>query len=297
MSEPVVHALCQQVTPEYSSVESYLIDDDVVPDDLPASLLGAIDWKKAQRADPSLDSLVQCVSERQPWSQVSGNTPEMKCLLKEKSRLTVRNGLLYRERTIGDQDPPQKEYQLVVPAVHRKQILEIVHDKARHMGRERTLSLLRSLCYWLRITADVATHVRDCPRCLRRKHPVDQVAPLENMSTAQPMELVCIDYLTLESSKGGMRMFSWSQTISRNMHKHIRPGTRLHEPVPKLSSTTFLSIMASQRAYIATRALILRVKSSRSSVFLAVSVRAVPHHTTQWEMASANGLTGLWWRC
>ena len=204
VSESVVHALCQQVTSEYSSAESYLIDADVVPDDLPASpLLGAIDWKKAQMADLSIASLVKCIAERQPWSQVSGNTPEMKSLLKEKSRLTVRNGLLYRERTIGDQDPPQKEYQLVVPAVHRKQILEIVHDKAGHMGRERTLSLLRSRCYWPRITADVATHVRDCPRCLRRKHPVDQVAPLENMSTTQPMELVCIDYLTLESSKGG----------------------------------------------------------------------------------------------
>ena len=204
VSESVVHALCQQVTSEYSSAESYLIDADVVPDDLPASpLLGAIDWKKAQMADLSIASLVKCIAERQPWSQMSGNTPEMKSLLKEKSRLTVRNGLLYRERTIGDQDSPQKEYQLVVPAVHRKQILEIVHDKAGHMGRERTLSLLRSRCYWPRITADVATHVRDCPRCLRRKHPVDQVAPLENMSTTQPMELVCIDYLTLESSKGG----------------------------------------------------------------------------------------------
>ena len=53
------------------------------------------------------------------------------------------------------------------------------------------------------MTADVATHIQDCHRCLRRKHPVDQVAPLENVHMTQPMELVCIDYLTLESSKGG----------------------------------------------------------------------------------------------
>ena len=53
------------------------------------------------------------------------------------------------------------------------------------------------------MTADIATHIQDCHRCLRHKHPVDQVVPLENVHTTQPMELVCIDYLTLESSKGG----------------------------------------------------------------------------------------------
>ena len=40
-------------------------------------------------------------------------------------------------------------------------------------------------------------------RCVRRKHPVNQVAPLQNVFTTQPMELVCMDYLTLETSKGG----------------------------------------------------------------------------------------------
>ena len=50
---------------------------------------------------------------------------------------------------------------------------------------------------------DVKDHVQDCPRCIRRKHPVDQVATLQNVFTTHPMDLVCIDYLTLESSKGG----------------------------------------------------------------------------------------------
>ena len=71
------------------------------------------------------------------------------------------------------------------------------------MGRERTIALLRPRCYWPGMYSDVKDHVQECPRCIRRKHPVDQVAPLQNVFTTHPMELVCIDYLTLESSKGG----------------------------------------------------------------------------------------------
>ena len=51
--------------------------------------------------------------------------------------------------------------------------------------------------------SDVKEHVRDCAWCVRQKHPVNQVAPLQNVFTTQPMELVCMDYLTLETSKGG----------------------------------------------------------------------------------------------
>ena len=53
------------------------------------------------------------------------------------------------------------------------------------------------------MASDVREHVRDCARCVRRKHPVNQVAPLQNVFTTQPMELVGMDYLTLETSKGG----------------------------------------------------------------------------------------------
>ena len=175
-----------------------------MPDDLEASqLVGTIDWLKEQTADPAIATVVQCISDGQPWPPGSGCSRNLRSLLREKARLRVWNGLLYRERTTGDRESPQKQYQLVISPKCRKQLVELVHDKAGHMGRERTLSLLRPKCFWPRMTADVATHIQDCHRCLRRKHPVDQVAPLENVHTTQPMELVGIDYLTLESSKGG----------------------------------------------------------------------------------------------
>ena len=124
-------------------------------------------------------------------------------LVKERSRLSMKGNLLYRRRTTGDVLSPQEEFQLVILSKSRKCILEFVHDKAGHLGRERSIALLRSRCFRPGMYADVKQHIQDCARCLRRKHPVNQVAPLENLSSTQPMELVCIDYLTLETSKGG----------------------------------------------------------------------------------------------
>ena len=45
---------------------------------------------------------------------------------------------------------------------------------------------------------------RRCNRCLRRKSPTNEKAPLINVHTTYPLELVCFDYLTLEPSKGGI---------------------------------------------------------------------------------------------
>ena len=166
-------------------------DDATIPDLLDSSPVGdTIDWRQAQ-ADGS------------PWPTGPSRSLDLKGLVKERARLCMRNNMLYRRRTTGDVLSLQDEYQLVIPVKSRECVLKSVHDKAGHMGRERTIALLRPRCFWPGMYTEVKKYIQDCARCLRRKHPVDQVAPLENLSSTQPMELVCIDYLTLETSKGG----------------------------------------------------------------------------------------------
>ena len=46
-------------------------------------------------------------------------------------------------------------------------------------------------------------HVLKCTRCLRRKTP-SHVAPLHPIHVTQPLELVHMDYLSLEPSKGNI---------------------------------------------------------------------------------------------
>ena len=48
---------------------------------------------------------------------------------------------------------------------------------------------------------DVASYINSCPRCIGRKSQPD-VAPLLNIGGTQPLELVHLDYLQIEPSKG-----------------------------------------------------------------------------------------------
>ena len=51
--------------------------------------------------------------------------------------------------------------------------------------------------------ADVISYINSCPRYLRRKSQQDK-APLLNIETSQPLELIHLDYLKIEPSKGNI---------------------------------------------------------------------------------------------
>ena len=50
---------------------------------------------------------------------------------------------------------------------------------------------------------DVAFYISSCPRCLRRKFQPGQ-APVLNIEVNQPLELIHLDYLKIEPSKGNV---------------------------------------------------------------------------------------------
>ena len=70
-------------------------------------------------------------------------------------------------------------------------------------GRVRTLSLLRERFFWPGMQVEATQHIAKCSRCLKRKS-TPQVAPLQPILVSQPLELVHLDYLTLEPSKGNI---------------------------------------------------------------------------------------------
>lgn len=48
------------------------------------------------------------------------------------------------------------------------------------------------------MAAEVDRKVKTCERCVRRKTHSDKAAPLVNIQTTRPLELVCMDFLSLE---------------------------------------------------------------------------------------------------
>ena len=110
-------------------------------------------------------------------------------------------------------------------------MLKHLHDDVGHQGQEKTLSLVRSRFFWPGFETDVQNKVKKCDRCIKRKSSSKPTAELVKILRTQPMELVCIDFLSFEKSKGG-----FENTLVINDH-----FTRYAQAFPthnKLAKTT-----------------------------------------------------------
>lgn len=116
-------------------------------------------------------------------------------------KLRVVDDLLVRVTNVEGREHEQ----VVVSSEVVSTILEYLHDRMGHPGRERTTALVMDRFYWPRMRKDIANWVDQCDRCLKFKTPNNQRASLVNISTTQPLELVCMDFLTLEPAKGGIQ--------------------------------------------------------------------------------------------
>ena len=75
--------------------------------------------------------------------------------------------------------------------------------KSGHQGIVRTLSLLRERFFWPGMHRDATQYVNKCQNCLKREA-TPHVAPLQPIIANQPMELVHMDFLSIEPSKGNI---------------------------------------------------------------------------------------------
>lgn len=91
----------------------------------------------------------------------------------------------------------------MLPIACASTVIEALHDDMGHPGTDRTLSLIKDRFYWPGMNKDVELWITECERCTTRKTPTNQRAPLVYTVTNIPMELVCMDHLTLGASKGG----------------------------------------------------------------------------------------------
>ena len=92
--------------------------------------------------------------------------------------------------------------QLVPPEYFRKQALQACHDDLGYLGIEWTKDLLRDRFCRPAIMENMIRHIKQGERCLRFKA-ISDMAPMENVDTTYPMELVHMDYMTIEANEGG----------------------------------------------------------------------------------------------
>ena len=154
------------------------------------------DWVREQVSDPSLSQVIQVIKGN--IIDKDNLLEDAKTMLRKKSKFIFRNNLLYKKNRAQNRN---KDYlQFVLPTAFRKQALEACHDDIGHLGTERTLSLLTDRFYWPKQAKDVEQYIQTCPRCLKFKA-IPERAELTPILATRPLELVHIDFLTIESGK------------------------------------------------------------------------------------------------
>lgn len=156
------------------------------------------DLKRAQEEDLVIKQVRECVMTKQ-WPSVKrqGKPDDVAALIRERRRLFINeDGILFRKTA--------SRSQLVLPKKFHPMIYRELHEEVGHLGVERTLHLVRDRFYWPHMQRDIEHYVTKVCSCLKRKRPSRPTrAPLKNIVTTYPFELVAIDYLHLESCKGG----------------------------------------------------------------------------------------------
>ena len=137
--------------------------------------------------------------------EIRRQNPRMRRLLWQLPRLVCDKGILYRTR----QDMfGETSLQVVVPQSLVPRVLHEVHGNptSGHFGTQRTLYRAESNCYWPFMHTDIVEFCKTCITCesFRAPNPGHR-APLHNISTDHPLQMVFADIAELPTSRNGFR--------------------------------------------------------------------------------------------
>ena len=204
-----IKAICQSVLASSEKapvVECVLLAQDAsIGSDEVGSDIGSdiseVDWQAEQTMDSTLNRVIQLLtSSHNPTKrQIALESKECQKILKDWDHLFFKDNILFRRHSLNGTSINQ----LVLPEIYRDIALAGLHDEAGHQGRDRTMSLVKSRFYWPGMDGDIEKKVKNCHRCIRRKTQSRNSANLVLVESTYPMDLVCMDFLSLEMSAGG----------------------------------------------------------------------------------------------
>ena len=94
--------------------------------------------------------------------------------------------------------------QLVLPREFHHMVYHELHQEMGHLGWERTFQLTQMRFYGPYMQRDIQQFIVNECICLKQRPPkVFPKAPLQHLTSTAPFELISIDFVHLEKSKGG----------------------------------------------------------------------------------------------
>ena len=204
ISSQTVHAVCEGVQALHGKVETLCHGAQAVgilsQDTMPAGMT-SLEWSQAQMQDPAISQIIQAIQTKtlDTLKYNQDMSLDLKAFLRIRKQFQLKQGILYRKTQVND----RARLQLVLPLAYIPQAMAGCHDQVGHLGQDRVLELLRDRFYWPVMHMDVASYINSCPRCIRRKTQPD-TASLHNIEATQPLELIHLEYLQIEPSKGNI---------------------------------------------------------------------------------------------
>lgn len=190
----ISHALtCTNVSAIDGLVTSQDVDGILGTHDVASTSVKKVDILAHQKDDPIISRILAAKGAgKRPVP-----SPELRPLLRHWGSLLVKDGILYKSSVFDGKEVER----IVLPCSLQDSVLHQLHDDMGHLGRDRVLDLVQSRFFWPGYALYVENYVKTCGRCVRRK-PNTEKSSLVSIRTSQPLELVCMDFLTVEPSRG-----------------------------------------------------------------------------------------------
>lgn len=160
-------------------------------------------WAEGQQKDPTISRVLLLLQTKRPLrpDERERESPQVLRLLKERLRLQLREGVLYRR--VQDSKTNALHLQLVLPQSQWREVFTSCHEHMGHFAADKTLKTLHTRYYWPNMFADIQKWCSECPQCVLRKKPTNSTVSLTPITASYPLELITMDFLSLEASVGG----------------------------------------------------------------------------------------------
>ena len=152
-----------------------------------------------QLADGSMSSILKSKEEgedRPTYESISDRSTAEKSYWRLWDVLAVKDGILVKRWEAADGRVIR--WLTVLPKGLRRRVLDELHASpvSGHLGRNKTLPKVQERFFWVGMTADVRSYLKQCTPCARRKAPPKKSrAPLQQLPVGAPLERIAVDIL------------------------------------------------------------------------------------------------------
>ena len=146
--------------------------------------------------------------------------------------------------------------EIKLPLKYRHIVYKEFHENMGHLGRERKIELRRQRFHWPGYEKDITRYIPKKCKCVKDKKPnKQQTAPFQSIITHEPFELVTIDYLHLDRSKGGYEyLLGVVDQFSKLVQlKHFQPKISLGKLLLIYCLITIFSILDLRNVFFMTK--------------------------------------------